>query len=219
MLRAFLTEVSRSIGPSNALSRLDFHAADLDRADVKREYKDFDLCVVLPSIMAVVVVELKIRSSQHGNQLSRYRDAAKAEWPTKNGWKHLFIFLRPNEEAAEDPDWIEVDFNQLVTTLEYVAAKRLESAPAAKLLLSYVAMIRRVHMQDETLEYLAFRIWKKHRLALQFLMQREPDVVQDLLNWLKEESKDFAKELSLACKLTVEADHHQGGLVRFLTCH
>ena len=75
VLRSVLREVAKSADTMQGISALDLHLIDLDGAEVRREWRSIDLLIVLPADKAVFAFELKIDSSQHSNQLKRYREA------------------------------------------------------------------------------------------------------------------------------------------------
>lgn len=175
-LGAFLDAVC-AVGDSG-LSRLEVHLADLSGAEVRREWRAIDLLLRLDidGREVVIAVEVKVRSSEHSNQLTRYRQIVVEAFPDA---RHLFVFLTLNDEEPSDPAWFSLTFGTLVTYLE-PAATRAEGALGQGMLTAYLAMIRRRHLTEEDLDALAERLWDRHGPALEFLTERKPDRMRSI---------------------------------------
>lgn len=188
ILRALLMVSSRSAreyAPLKAeLSPLDVHLLELDDADVRREWRNIDLLISLRRQKVVIAIELKIDSSQHGNQLLRYRNTVQNHW-SEPGWKHIYIFLTKYDEEPDDPEfWIPVRLRDLTLELESVLDGVNADSDAEAMLRSYVRMLRRNHLSDERLEEISRKLWSEHHEALDFLMSRRPDALADVFSWL-----------------------------------
>lgn len=62
----------------------------------------------------VLIIENKIKSSQHSNQLSRYKKFVKDKYPRK---QHRFVFLTLIQEQSNDNDWTNVSYNEILIEL------------------------------------------------------------------------------------------------------
>ncbi len=210
-LRSVLREVAKSAEAISGISALDLHLMDLDGADIRREWRSIDLLIALPQAKAVFAFELKIDSSQHGDQLKRYRKIVE-EW--KPAWQHILVFMRPGDEEPEDDGWISVGYEPIVAGLEKIAEAPGADPVAVQMLQAYVVMMRRNFLENEKLEALAAALWKKHREALEFLAARQPDENNGFFNSLKDRDKEIAQRASRA-DLTFVPDHHATNRVRF----
>ncbi|MBD8689367.1 PD-(D/E)XK nuclease family protein [Rhizobium sp. CFBP 13717] len=198
VLRAFLLAVARGEAPARGdfqLKPLDVHLLDIQQAEVRREWRNIDLLIVIQSQKIVIPVELKIESTQGTDQLGRYRRIAESEWPVGGGWKHLNVFLTKYEEEPVDAHhWQPLAIEDLVKEIELVAQKN-NTAPASESLNAYLRMLRRHHLDDARLEELARKLWSRHREALEFLVERQPDATGNLFDALKDRKADIAKAL------------------------
>lgn len=185
-----------------------------DTVDVRREWRNIDLVVVIPSLRTVCAVELKIDASQGHDQLARYRKVVEAEWP---GWRHHFVFLAKNDETAKD-GWSELRLAPLIAALDRVADAAPE-APASPTLKQYCAMTRRHHVDDPATIELARRLWAEHGQALSFLMrQRREQPLQFLIDAISDRADELAEAASLP-GLRIVTDEHQDDIVRFAVEH
>ena len=189
---------------------VDTSAPRLVGADVRREWRNIDLVVVLPAIRTIIAVELKIDASQGHDQLARYRRIVEREWPE---WKHCFVFLTKNGEAALD-DWDELNMTTFIAALEKVG-EAVPDAPAAVSLKQYCGMTRRHHLGDPVSIELARRLWAEHSEALEFLIrQRREQPLQSILDTIGDRAEEFAEAASLP-RLRIVTDDAQDDIVRF----
>lgn len=197
------------------LSALNIHVAHLDRVEVRREWKQTDITLILPTLKLVVVVELKIEASEGKDQLSRYQKAVEDAFPSgPSGWKHLFIFLTKYEDEPSQKSWIG---KSLGAAIEKIAAEPLPAGEpsAQEALLAYRDMIRRHHMSGTELDNLARQLWSKHRDALEFLADRRPDEIADLLNKLRSFIEPFNSNAANG-RLRLVLDSEAPNYFRFL---
>ena len=62
------------------VSPVDIDIADLEDAEVRREWKNIDILVHSPSNRLVCAIENKIGSKEHSGQLHRYRETVSKEF-------------------------------------------------------------------------------------------------------------------------------------------
>ncbi|MGX8010093.1 PD-(D/E)XK nuclease family protein [Mesorhizobium sp. ORM8.1] len=219
VLRAFLMSVAKnaSLGGTNSrLKPLDVHLLEIEEADVRREWRNIDLLVVLHSAKIVILIELKIDSIQGGDQLERYRKIAQSEWPAAGGWRHINVFLTKYEEAPLDRDyWQPLRIFDLAKDLEGVANGHSDG-PAAETFRAYLRMLRRHHLEDERLEEIARKIWAHHSEALSFLADRRPDAVGNLFDTIKDRKSEIETAINAAGIAVVpDADHRANARFAF----
>lgn len=223
-LRAFMRSAAQAKreweqeSASEDLTSLDVHLMELDSAQVRREWRKIDLLVTIPQEKLVVAAELKIDSGEHSGQLRRYRQIVIEQWPTANGWRHLFLFLTKRGEPpseADGEDWIPVDMRSLARELDSVVKRQTGTPEARALLASYLSMLRRHHLQNERLEELAARLWSQHREALEFLMEQQPERADGVFGLLYEHRAELAQLMSEASGTTVVLDDSTRNNIRF----
>lgn len=219
-LREFMWETARALRTSSShiIAPLEVHLMELDGAVIRREYKSIDLLIEIPQHKLVLAIELKIDSGEHSGQLARYRQIVASDWAIEHGWKQLFLFLTkrgdaPSEEHGEG--WHGMSLETIAHAFARIADRNVGQAEANSLLKSYVAMLRREHLVDERMEDLARGLWREHREALEFLMERRPDPISELLSELWAKRDAVAAILSQRIGMEVVADQSTKAIVHF----
>ncbi|MFI5408067.1 PD-(D/E)XK nuclease family protein [Kaistia sp. UC242_56] len=200
ILRCFLMAVARHAtipAHTEALRPLDVHLLDLQDAEVRREWRNIDLLIILSSAKLVIPIELKIDASQGNEQLKRYRKIIEEAWPKDEGWRHISVFLSKRDEEPEDGDhWSPLALSAVAAELEGLNKSSVGVSTAAPLLESYLRMLRRHHLEDDRLDNLARKLWSRHGEALAFLADNRPDAVGNLFASLRDRRQDIAERIS-----------------------
>jgi PD-(D/E)XK nuclease superfamily len=89
-LRRFLQEAVRTSEKPTEVTAIDIHLMDLTQSEVKREHGNIDLLIKDPRNRLVVVIENKVDSEQHSNQLARYREQTQKNYL---GYRWIGILL------------------------------------------------------------------------------------------------------------------------------
>lgn len=217
VLRALLVTAAlaaREVETAHAcLGPLDVHLLDLSEAEIRREWRNIDLVIVLEAPKIVVVIELKVGSFQGPDQLARYRATTEETWPGE--WRRMYILLTVQAEEPNDGDfWIPLGFSQLIPELETLVDAPGADPIASVMLKAYVSMLRRHHLSNERLEAIARKLWAEHGEALAFLADRRPDALASVFSALREKKEEIAREAStLARKIVPDSDYPH--VVRF----
>jgi hypothetical protein len=217
LLRRFLVQAIQSARTQHIsvrLSALDVHLLDFEEADVRREWQRIDLLVLLTDQKIVIAVELKIDSTQHNNQLIRYRRIIEENWPAAE-WRQMLIFLTKNQEDPEDADnWIPTSLSDIAQIFERADCCPTADGLAVKMVASYLDMLRRHHVENTELEDVAQKLWAKHRAVLEFLSDRRPNIVGDVFQEISRRSSEIVQKLNESGKIWV-ADHQGGNTLQF----
>jgi hypothetical protein len=64
---------------------------------------------------SILIIENKIKSFQHSNQLERYKTYIESKYPSK---KHRFIYLTLVNEHKVSNDWLHVSYEEILKKLE-----------------------------------------------------------------------------------------------------
>ncbi|MGN7956701.1 PD-(D/E)XK nuclease family protein [Agrobacterium tumefaciens] len=217
VLRAFLLAISRTTLPASGefhLKPLDVHLMDIEQADVRREWRNIDLLIIIQSEKIVIPVELKVESTQGTDQLRRYRKIVESQWPKEQGWKQVNVFLTKYEEEPLDGDyWQPLVINDLAKELELISGKT-NTGPGSESLAAYLRMLRRHHLDDVRLEEIARKLWSRYGQALDFLSERKPDAAGNFFEALKDRKADIVKSLTDS-GLSVVLDADYKTIIRF----
>jgi hypothetical protein len=216
-LRAFLEALLEPTEEHDL--RLLLHLADLSEVEIRREWKNIDLLIRIPAPPTVIAIEMKVEAKESEHQLEDYeRKVAEAF----SGYKKLMFFVTPTgtePSSKNSSTWKSLSFDGLIQKLEKAYQSELGSETARMMLNSYIEMLRRRYVVDDDKEQLAIRIWKKHRGALEYLMERRPNPMRDLCERISgpDVLKIINDEISnrTKCKKLIALDSNTTTAVRF----
>ena len=167
---------------------------DLYSFSVMREWKNIDILLTSSDEKTVIAIENKVGSHEHSNQLNRYRETLKKEYP---GYCRLYIFLTPDgEEPSDVENWDVLSYVDVVEVLEDVNA-RINVLPDVDLMIkNYIDIVRRDIVEDQQLIDICNKIYNKHKKALDLIFENRKDgktqvsdAIKDTLSSLAEEGK------------------------------
>ena len=195
-LRQFLRQVIKAgEGISDDfLTLFDLDALDLGQAEVRKERRNIDLLILdkkHPKHPFVCVIENKVDSSEHSNQLQRYRSITEQEFP---GYKKAFVFLTKSGDEPSDEAYVPVSYGDLATTIEN-ALKRRESQINDEIKLfiqQYLDIVRRRIVEDSEVQELCRKIYQDHSRALKLIFKYRPDRTAEISKVIQDhiESRD-----------------------------
>ena len=165
---------------------------DFSNITVYREKDHIDILVIDDTNKLVVAIENKVKSTEHSNQLLRYRDIIEKNFP-KDDYGHIFVYLTVNEEEASDEAWVSFSYFNLLEVIEKVKLNLKEKTQ--EFIEDYLEIVRREIMPNEKLEKLCVDIYKKHKYALDLIYQYKPDEISNISDALVKliESNDSYK--------------------------
>jgi hypothetical protein len=228
LLKVFLQAVfsEDSLSQDNQLSMIEIHLMDCSNAIILREKSRIDLLIEIESNAGkgvVVAVEIKVDASESKGQLNKYRSYIESHYPSKK-WVHRFAFLtldgRDPLEEMDKEYWAPLYFEEVIGRFDQVVENSKLEGRAVDLYQDYSTMIRRRLMQakDSEIAILSKRIWKRHRQALETLIEYQPNLQDELIEWVLEK-ENWEKLMSdLKNKLpqfTIETDTSTQKILRF----
>jgi hypothetical protein len=183
-LRRFLREVFASDLMAD-LDQVEANELELSGVEIRREWQNIDLLIVHDEV--VVCIENKVLSSEHSNQLSRYRAIVEDAFPDR---KLSFVFLTPDGDVSESESssYAPISYDFVVTQLKRIVETHGNSmnSRVATYITDYIKTIERELMQTDELTELARRIYKNHRDIIDFVSDSKPDHFSDLLPLMKQ---------------------------------
>jgi hypothetical protein len=158
----------------------------------------------------IIALENKINAPQGPVQLKGYREAVESAFP--NAEKRIFIFLSRRREKPADPAWIEADYRQVANELQHSieACPLPGDADAASFVRHYARLLKDMDMEEKQVAELVKIIYKKHRRAIETILEHKPDFVSELTTILAGWISQDAKTLRLVPRLSI------GPNVRFM---
>lgn len=174
-VRLFLQKVLTSAGNQQIpISLVDLDVWDLNEIEVLREWQNIDILLIDNTHKFIVIIENKIGSAEHSNQLQRYREIVGQHY---SGWNTVNIFLTPDGDIPSDDSYIPADYKIVCNVVERLTEKRASTigTDVKTLLVHYSQMLRRHIVSESEIAELCHRIYRKHRLALDLIFEHRPD--------------------------------------------
>lgn len=196
---------------------LEACSVDWSAAEVIREWENdvdgqrgyLDILIINEAKQVLCAIENKTFSSEHGEQLTRYRKALEAAYST---FTRYHVFLTPwGSRPFRDEErgyWKSLTYSEVCESVEQLAGNNDNSAPAdvRAFLRQYATTLRRNIMPDTSVSLLARQMYLEHREAVELLIANRPD-------WIVE-TKEILKEV-VAQQSGLKLDHESPKMVRF----
>lgn len=171
LLQKVLTEVR---GASLPISLIDLDVWDLEDTAVLREWNSIDILILNASNKLAVIVENKVYSEEHSDQLERYWSVVEKN---HDGWRVLGLFLTPDGSLPSDERYLPVSYVVVADLIDSLVAGRASVlGPDVRTLLShYTQMLRRHIVSGSEIDELCLRLYQRHQRALDLIFERRPD--------------------------------------------
>lgn len=166
------------------ISLVDLAVWNLTETEILREWQNIDLLLIDSMHRLAVIIENKIDSSEHSNQLPRYLEIVKHRYPN---WKVVAIFLTPDGATPTDENYVSMDYTTVCLILERLIEKRASTlgADVRTLMTHYTQMLRRHIVSESEIAELCQRIYKEHKLALDLIFEHRPDERGQIMEIIK----------------------------------
>ena len=127
----------------------------------------------------VIAIENKIKSSEHSNQLVRYREIIEKEF---DNYKKLFVFLTPENTIPSDENWINFNYTTISLLIDNILKYKrdLLNANILNFIEHYNIILKRYLVGNSEIEIICKQIYKKHKDALDLIFQYKPDIASDI---------------------------------------
>jgi hypothetical protein len=183
-VQRFLLAAVQAAEQDTAVSALDLALWDADGLEVRREWQNIDILLVDEHEKLVVIIENKVDSGEHSEQLDRYWRIVQQRFP---GWRAIGLFLTPDGREPSSDCYLSVDYNlihKLVTDLANSHTSTI-STEVQTALRHYGQMLRRHIMPDSDIAQLCRRIYRKHQRALDLIYEHRPDLQTEMHDFLQ----------------------------------
>jgi hypothetical protein len=152
------------------ITALNIELFDFADIEVRREWKNIDILVIDHTNKFVCLIENKINSGESEGQLSKYKHIIEDEF---TGYIIIPVFLTLSNQEPSVSDFIGYSYTQILAVLSKIIKQRQNqlSEPIRFFLNQYIETIRRLTMQDEELTELCKTIYRKHREAIDLIVQ------------------------------------------------
>lgn len=153
---------------------------ELDHVQVSRETMNVDILCVDHQNKFVIVIENKVFSGEHSDQLTRYKKVVAQRYPE---FAQILIFLTPDGSNASDDQYLALSYTSitdLISRLRRSAGDQIDPHLDRTLTDYQLAVRRHITMSDPELEDLARKIYSQHKQALDFIFERRPDLISNI---------------------------------------
>ncbi len=186
--------------PDRPIEPIDIDSWQLLEVEVRREWRNVDLLLILRFAQDrpwVIAIENKVNTTQHSDQLNRYRNTVEAEFPSAG--HRLYLFLTKNEETADDSAYLPASYAQVHQVLKECVAARshLIGAEPKVLLENYIQLLEEKFMDQSKIAQVARTIYKQHKRALDVLFEHRPDNLQNVSETIRAQLASRADELGI----------------------
>ncbi|MCF8448218.1 MAG: PD-(D/E)XK nuclease family protein [Bacteroidia bacterium] len=168
---------------SGEISIIDIPKLKLEEALVKREWRNIDILIELSEV--IIIVENKLFSTEHSNQLKRYKEIIHETYPDK---KTVFVYLNPGgHESTLNSHYINLSYEAISNILEGILIYMKESInPAVYIYVSdYNNTIKQKIMESSETNEIAKRIYKNHKELLDIIFENRPDAYTEFRDLLE----------------------------------
>lgn len=159
-------------GENIPLTSLDIMLGDFSDLTVEREREHMDIFMQSAHERLVVVIENKIFTGQHDNQLQRYQKLAQAA--AIDPQRVILLYLTVNADDPEDPAWLPLahsDMYQIISD----SVPLLPEGREKYYVQDYLETLRLNVMNDEELKNTVDAIYSKYKQALDLIIANRPD--------------------------------------------
>ncbi|MBK1877968.1 PD-(D/E)XK nuclease family protein [Pelagicoccus mobilis] len=184
----------------SSLSPIDVDSWTLLNVEVRREWFHIDLLLVLEHASGeqwVVAIENKVKSTQHSNQLTRYREIVEKHFPRAS--QKLYLFLTKDPETPEDSAYLPSSYDQVHRALSEAIKSKGSSIgeEPAMLIRNYLTLLEEKFMNDSEVARIAQKIYQQHKRALDVIFEHRPDNLKLVSDELQRLLRENASELGI----------------------
>jgi hypothetical protein len=195
-------------GPAEMLpvSPVEIELMSLDHMVPYRELRNIDILLLDEDQRIAVIIENKIGSGEHSNQLARYLESVRRDYAE---WRVIPVFLTPDGAAPSDLTYLAIDYgavSKIILSLAESQRSNLEPEVCG-LLKHYAKLLRRYVVEDSEIADLCRQIYAKHQRAIDLIVEHRPGD--------REMRNAFIEDLIAQTDELIQDEHSKSG-VRFL---
>ncbi len=163
----------------------EFEGWTLNRMTMQREWQYLDILLLDEEHELAVIVENKIGTEEHSDQLQRYYDLVRQHYP---GWRIVGLYLTPGGERPSHEAYLPVSYGFVCEAIDDLAESRTSVLdPDVKTLMThYTEMLRRnIIVGDSEIGRLCRQINRRHRRALDLIYEYRAKAQPEIQSLIK----------------------------------
>ena len=173
----FIKKTAQRIAENDIQGKYDIYQLlllDFYSFTVYREWNNIDLLIVSDEEKTAFVIENKVGSNEHSNQLDRYREICDNAYPKYN---KFYLFLTPQGLPPSDADnWTVFTYNDIIEVLSEITENTEILPDIALMINNYIDVVRRDIVDDQQLIEICNKIYNKHKKALDLIYNNRTDI-------------------------------------------
>lgn len=148
---------------------------------VLREWEDIDVLVRDRANKIMIVIENKIDTSEHSNQLQRYRAIIENTYPD---YEPYYFYLTKTGEEPSDDAWNVLSYAEIRVFVDTLAESA--TGDVAIILSHYSKMIERHFMPNTEIAELCRKIYAEHKRAIDLIIEHRPEGGEEVFYKIRE---------------------------------
>lgn len=185
------------------VSLFEFEVLNYSDVEIRREWNNIDILIIIKELNKkfVVIIENKVNSTEHDNQLQRYRKIIEDEF---HDYTQLYIYLTPEEMDPSDDKWINLNYNIIADLIDNIIMFRKDmiAENVYNFIKQYNTVLRRYIVGDSEIEQICRQIYSKHSRALDLIFQYKPDIYAEISEYLQKQLKGVSQIILDDCSKT-----------------
>lgn len=166
-------------------SPVGVYGLNLEDTLLQREQDSIDILATNERARLVLVVENKVKSSEHDDQLERYARVVKTRYPQCEA---IFVYLSPEGPSSLDDRYIPVTYQEIAKLVDRLLAEGAAglAEPIRLVLTHYRDLLGRHIVPESDIAELCRGIYRKHKRALDLIFEHRPDLQTQIAEFLQE---------------------------------
>ena len=157
------------------LSPVEIDILDLYDSIILRENNYIDLLIVSEKSKLVCAIENKIGTTEHSDQLRRYREYLLKEYGSD--YRYVLIYLTPelSQVSSDTNFWVSMNYQFILEELTKLISIYKLPDKSKIFIADYIKVIRSKIVEDKELKEICFKIYKKHQEAFDIIFENIPN--------------------------------------------
>ncbi|WP_461241066.1 PDDEXK-like family protein [Paucilactobacillus sp. N302-9] len=176
-------------GSVNDLSELNVMLNDYSDATVLREYHNIDILIKSANQRTKIVIENKIDSQQHDQQLQRYQKFVQKN--SNKDDKLIFIYLTIDGDDPKAEGWQRLSYTDVLEILQNMMNRAYDESIELQYVRDYINLLKVNIVRDEELTKTVEKIYAKYHDAIDLIIENLPNAS----NQINEDVTTAIKEL------------------------
>ncbi len=153
--------------------------------EVLREWRNIDILIKDDDHKLICVIENKIYSKEHSEQLRRYKEIVEQEYPN---YQKMFVYLTIEGDEASEDEYLSINYDDIIKIISHIVENKSTSIGEEILIFisHYREMFRRYIMENSEIQEICKKIYKKHKKALDLIFEYKPDLLMEINECLTE---------------------------------